>query len=178
MSKASCFLGSCFSDSFFISKHVAHHRKEANKLISEEELESIISRVEEIWIMWAWKIIESKFLYSLDELDLIITNISSIKIETFKKGYCLKKEETKDVLRIIVEGELERYYKDKHIHTLARGDYFGGLSRALKRESIFDFQVKKRLKTYKIPFDALEDIPIIRWKMFEKNEILKQKVNF
>jgi hemerythrin len=104
--------------------------------------------------------------------------ISSIKIETFKKGYCLKKEETKDVLRIIVEGELERYYKDKHIQTLTRGDYFGGLSRALKRESIFDFQVKKRLKTYKIPFDALEDIPIIRWKMFEKNEILKQKVNF
>lgn len=70
-----------FSDTFFISKYIAHNRKEANKIIDEKELESIISRIEEIWIMWAWKIIESKFLYSLEELDLIITNISSIKID-------------------------------------------------------------------------------------------------
>jgi len=104
--------------------------------------------------------------------------ISSIKVETFKKDCYLKEDETNNVLRIIVDGEVERYYKDKKIQILKRGDYFGGLSRALKQDSSFDFKVKKNLKTYKIPFDVVENIPIIRWKMFEKNEILKQKINF
>jgi len=103
--------------------------------------------------------------------------ISAMKAEEFDVGKEFEANDTFSFLRIIESGEIERYYNGKKIETMGSGSYFGTLNRMLDQKYSFSFKVSKKIRMYKIPFEYIENIPIIRWKMFEKSIILKQQVS-
>lgn len=70
-----------FSDNFIYSKNISFHREDPLKLIDEEELKNIIEKIENININAANKKIEETSLYKIDDLEIIISNISEIKID-------------------------------------------------------------------------------------------------
>lgn len=82
-------LNPSFSDIFFINKKLSYIRKNKEKIINETEIDNIITNLEEIWIKEAWNIIKDRYLYNLSDLDIITTNISSIKIDNTKKSWLL-----------------------------------------------------------------------------------------
>ncbi|MDD3645838.1 MAG: hypothetical protein PHH06_00355 [Candidatus Gracilibacteria bacterium] len=70
-----------FSDTFFYSKKISYNRKDSDKKINETELFDIVSKVEEIGVISASKKIEKNYLYKIEDLDIILSNISEIKID-------------------------------------------------------------------------------------------------
>lgn len=70
-----------FSNSFFSSKKITHIRKDKYKLIGESELQKITRKIEEIWYIWATRKIFENYLYPSSDLDIIVSNISEIKID-------------------------------------------------------------------------------------------------
>jgi len=70
-----------FWDTFFYSKNTNHIRKDKYKLIDEPELKEIINKVEEINYYSATKKIYKDYLYPTSDLDIIVSNVSEIKID-------------------------------------------------------------------------------------------------
>jgi hypothetical protein len=68
-------------ETFFYSKHINHIRKEPYKLIDETELKNIINKIEEISYLSATKKIFKNYLYPTSDLEIIVSNISEIKID-------------------------------------------------------------------------------------------------
>ncbi len=82
-------LNSVFSEIFFYSNKNSFHRQHDLKIISEIELENIFSKIEE------------NYLYKLEDLELIISNISEIKLDSK-----------------VVETPLKETWKDLHFNML------------------------------------------------------------
>lgn len=70
-----------FWDTFFYSKNLTHTRKDKYKLIDESELKNTISKIEEISYLSATKKINKDYLYPAWELEIIVSNISEIKLD-------------------------------------------------------------------------------------------------
>jgi len=71
-----------FSDNYFYSKDISYNRGDYVKKIDIEEFDDILTKTEEIWIMAASKKIEANYLYKKEDLEIIVSNISEIKIDT------------------------------------------------------------------------------------------------
>jgi len=70
-----------FWDTFFYSKKISYKRENPFKLIDEIELKNIIKKTEEIHFLSATKQIYENYLYPVSDLEIIISNISEIKID-------------------------------------------------------------------------------------------------
>ena len=70
-----------FSDTFFHSKNISHLRSDKYKLIDEHELKTIVNKVEEISYLSATKKIFKNYLYPTSDLEIIVSNVSEIKID-------------------------------------------------------------------------------------------------
>ncbi len=70
-----------FWNSFFSSKKITHIRKDKYKLISEKELKNITKKIEKINYSSATKKIFDDYLYPCSDLDIIVSNVSEIKID-------------------------------------------------------------------------------------------------
>jgi len=71
-----------FADTFFYSKKSSHIRKDKFKLIDEAELKKIIIWIEELNYFSATKKIYENYLYPTSDLDIIVSNISEIKLDS------------------------------------------------------------------------------------------------
>lgn len=110
-----------------------------------------------------------------DEISYSAQNkiVAMIEKEHFPIDYVFNKINTK-YLHLIVDGAVERYSDDRCLETLDSGDYFGERTAIFNMSPFWSFKVIKPLKVYKIHASLIDKIPIIRWKLFEKNEKLRQ----
>ena len=74
-------LNPVFWNTFFYSKKISHKRNDKFKLINKVELKNIINKVEEISYISATKKIYENYLYPSSDLEIIVSNISEIKID-------------------------------------------------------------------------------------------------
>lgn len=74
-------LNPVFWDTFFYSKKISHFRNDKFKLIDENELKQIINKIEEISYHSATKKIINDYLYPAGDLEIIVSNISEIKLD-------------------------------------------------------------------------------------------------
>ncbi len=70
-----------FGDTFFYSKNITQIRNDKYKLIDEIELNKIINKIENINYHSATKKIFNNYLYPAGDLEVIVSNISEIKID-------------------------------------------------------------------------------------------------
>jgi len=70
-----------FADTFFYSKNINQIRENKYKLIDELELKKIINKIEEISYFSATKKIFKNYLYPTSDLEIVVSNISEIKID-------------------------------------------------------------------------------------------------
>ncbi len=70
-----------FADTFFYSRNTSHIRNDKYRLIDETELKKIINKIEEINYFSATKKIFRDYLYPTSDLEIIVSNISEIKID-------------------------------------------------------------------------------------------------
>lgn len=70
-----------FANTFFYSKNISHNRSDKYKLIDENELKNILNKIEKISYFSATKEIEKNYLYPALDLEIIVSNISEIKID-------------------------------------------------------------------------------------------------
>ncbi len=69
------------SNTFYYSKKIHHKQKDNEKVIDKKELEKIISSVEKQSLSSIYKDINSKFWIEKQDLQIILTHISQIKID-------------------------------------------------------------------------------------------------
>ncbi len=70
-----------FANTFFYSKSTSQIRNDRFKLIDESELKNIITKMEKINYFSATKKIFKDYLYPTSDLEIIVSNISEIKID-------------------------------------------------------------------------------------------------
>ena len=81
-----------------------------------------------------------------------------------------------DKLYIIVSGEVVVKVNNAVIETVTEFGYFGGVHAVLDYPLLYNYEFTEDTIVYSIPGDFLRNIPIVRWKILEKNELLKQKL--
>lgn len=97
------------------------------------------------------------------------------KIHHFEDGETLDKLNPESIY-LIRKGQVKRL-KDKVVfETLEAGDFFGEESAIFKAPSLFHTYAEMLTAVYEIPGKLLEDIPIIRWKLFETYEKRKKLI--
>ncbi|OGS98006.1 MAG: cyclic nucleotide-binding protein [Gallionellales bacterium RIFCSPLOWO2_12_FULL_59_22] len=76
------------------------------------------------------------------------------------------------VLNIIRSGLVERAAGSKVLDVLGQRDFFGAEEAVLKVPSLFSLRVLEETITMQIPGELLQDVPILRWKLFEDHQQL------
>jgi len=74
------------------------------------------------------------------------------------------------VINIIRSGLVERAVGSKVLETLKQRDFFGEEGAVLKVPSLFRLRVLEETVAVQIPGELLEDVPILRWKIFENHQ--------
>lgn len=77
-------------------------------------------------------------------------------------------------LFLIKNGIVECKIAGETIETLKEGDHFGADIAVFHHPGIFQFFVKENIEVYELRNHFIRDIPIIRWKLFEKQEKRKK----
>nr|CRH05838.1 conserved protein of unknown function [Candidatus Magnetococcus massalia] len=72
-----------------------------------------------------------------------------------------------NALYLIREGEVERYLGEELIETLGSGDFFGEELAFFQSHTLFTLRCTTDVTLHKIQKEALENIPIVRWKLYE-----------
>ncbi|MEN7551409.1 MBL fold metallo-hydrolase [Rapidithrix thailandica] len=73
-------------------------------------------------------------------------------------------------LFIILEGKVEMWYNEKRIGELSKGDFMGGDNIFFGDDNHFDINVLEDTYIFKIPAQAVTEIPIVYWKLLESYE--------
>ncbi len=99
----------------------------------------------------------------------------------FPKGYIFSEENLN--LFLIEKGKVECFIADFLIETLSIGDFFGEEKIVSKIHPPFIFKAKENLTVFMIEGELIKNIPIVRWKLLEKQEkkknlIIKMKINY
>jgi len=71
------------------------------------------------------------------------------------------------VLNIIRSGRVERLVGRKVVDLLQQGDFFGEEAAVFKTPCLFRLNVLEPTAVVQIPGELLQDVPILRWKLFE-----------
>lgn len=71
------------------------------------------------------------------------------------------------LLNIIRSGRVERLVGRKVVDVLQRGDFFGEEAAMFKAPCLFRLNVLDQTTVVQIPGELLQDVPILRWKLFE-----------
>lgn len=74
------------------------------------------------------------------------------------------------VLNIIRSGLVERTVGSKVLDVLKQRDFFGEEGAVLKTPGLFCLRTVEETATVQIPGALLEDVPILRWKIFENHQ--------
>ncbi|MDD5300339.1 MAG: bacteriohemerythrin [Gallionella sp.] len=74
------------------------------------------------------------------------------------------------VVNIIRSGLVERAIGSKVLEVLKQRDFFGEEGAVLKVPSLFHLRVLEETVVVQIPGELLEDVPILRWKIFENHQ--------
>ncbi|MBF0101877.1 MAG: cyclic nucleotide-binding domain-containing protein [Desulfobacterales bacterium] len=84
----------------------------------------------------------------------------------YKAGHTLCLKDKKE-LYLLEQGLIDIYVKDKKIETVESGGFFGEENILYEHLSPYHVQVMVNSKLFIIPREALEDTPIVQWKLFE-----------
>ncbi len=68
---------------------------------------------------------------------------------------------------LIFNGEADIMAEDTILETIKTGDFFGEETFLLDSSNIFSFHAKTPVELALIPCDALKNIPIVEWKLYE-----------
>jgi len=85
-----------FTNTFYYSKTISYKNSDYNKELWNKDIFKIISNIEEISMSSVSREIENKYWLEKDELNLILTNISSISID-WKKIHSLYRQSWEDI---------------------------------------------------------------------------------
>ncbi|ABK44243.1 cyclic nucleotide-binding protein [Magnetococcus marinus MC-1] len=99
-----------------------------------------------------------------------------LQTNSYRTGHIFKQEEL-SCLFLIRHGRVNRYVGDELIDELGVGSFFGEEVAIFKTKSLFKIVTQSDVELYCIPGDRLEDIPIVRWKLYEVFERLMQNLN-
>ena len=101
---------------------------------------------------------------------------SSMTLRQIDQGTILTLEHSK--IYILLTGTLQYIKNNEVIGVLKKGDFFG------EEQAFFGGKTNSQIKTdelacfYEIPKQVLEDIPIVRWKLFETHEYRKKNLAY
>lgn len=76
-------------------------------------------------------------------------------------------EKNTNFLYLLAHGSLTRMLGDYEVDQLMEGECFGEESAMFKLPSVHHFVADKDSELYRIPGEAIQEIPIVRWKLFE-----------
>ncbi|WP_455757533.1 cyclic nucleotide-binding domain-containing protein [Sulfurimonas sp.] len=139
-----------------------------NFIYKNDLVEDLIEKSSKRYILQKTDLFEEAIAYST--LNKII---GRLKEEKFKKGI-LDISDSK--LYIVISGEVIIKVNNTIVETLTEFDYFGGTQAILDYSSACSFEAIKETVLCNISGSFLIDIPIVRWKILEKNELRKQKL--
>jgi len=139
-----------------------------NFIYKNNLIENMVEKNSKRFILQKTDLFEEAIAYST--LNKIIEELEEKK---FKKG---KMDISGDKLYIVISGEVIISVNQTVVETLEEFDYFGGLHAILDYPSVCSFESTKDTVLYSISGKILKDIPIIRWKILERNELRKQKL--
>ncbi|MEG3638998.1 bacteriohemerythrin [Magnetococcus sp. PR-3] len=98
-----------------------------------------------------------------------------LQINTYRAGHIFKHDEL-TCLFLIRHGRVNRYFGDELIEELGNGSFFGEEVAIFQAKSVFKMVTQSEVELYCIPGDRLEDIPIVRWKLYEVFERQMQNI--
>lgn len=93
----------------------------------------------------------------------------SMKRKTYKAGTYIYPEGEKGLF-LLLDGDVTIMLREKTIESLRRGDFFGEDLYVEKSGYVFQYLVKKDATVYIVPFDQIENIPIIQCKLLESHQ--------
>lgn len=86
--------------------------------------------------------------------------------KTFKPGEAVGSEDL-SVFNIIRSGQVERLVGRKRVDILKESDFFGEEVAVFKGECLYRVHAIEETTVVQIPGDVLQNVPILRWKLFE-----------
>ncbi len=92
----------------------------------------------------------------------------------FQKGYIFSKEEQN--IFLISKGKVKVMLGEHLAEILTEGDFFGEDSAIFQILSIFEFIAIENLEIFLIDGRLIKDIPIVRWKLIEREEKWKKTI--
>lgn len=102
-------------------------------------------------------------------VDILSKIISGIQEKEFKAGSVVSDSDT-EVINVIRTGLIEKRVGDKVLDKLHAKDFFGEEFAILKIPSLFRLCVLEDTKVVQLPAKLLEDVPILRWKIFDSHQ--------
>lgn len=84
----------------------------------------------------------------------------------FMPGEALGAEDL-SMFNVIRSGQVERLVGRKRVDILKEWDFFGEETAVFKGECLYRIQAIEETTVVQIPGDVLQDVPILRWKLFE-----------
>ncbi len=98
----------------------------------------------------------------------------NMKKAHFQKGYIFSKEEQN--IFLISKGKVKVMLGEHLAEILTEGDFFGEDSAIFQILSIFEFIAIENLEIFLIDGRLIKDIPIVRWKLIEREEKWKKTI--
>jgi hemerythrin len=102
-------------------------------------------------------------------VDVLSKIISGIEEKEFKAGNVISGSDI-EVINVIRKGLIERRVGDKVLDKLHAKDFFGEEAAILKIPSLFQLCVVEDTTVLQLPAKLLEDVPILRWKIFDRHQ--------
>lgn len=99
-------------------------------------------------------------------VDVLNQIIHGMQEQEFKVGSMLTNADI-EVINIIRSGTIERCVGDKVLDVLKAKDFFGEEFAILKIPSLFQLRVSEDTQVLQLPAHLLENVPILRWKIFD-----------
>ncbi|MEW6201473.1 MAG: cyclic nucleotide-binding domain-containing protein, partial [bacterium] len=97
------------------------------------------------------------------------TIAQTMRSETYSEGQFLPTNGKRELF-LIEDGEIAIYSGKQKIETLSSGDFFGEENIIFGSAGLLMAKVIKQTKIHHIPSEAIENIPIVQWKLLETFE--------
>ena len=136
----------------------------ADFVMLNEVYDDIIIRIEsQDFLQHIWLFNEALSYSVLSEI------ISGMELNNFPAGLRIPKSPEPGIF-VIKEGKCEIYLNDERIETIQTGDFFGESTVLYNTPDLYQVKAMEDTQAFFIRSPAIENIPIVQWKLFEVNE--------
>ena len=133
-----------------------------------EEIEKIKDKIEFLQNTWLFG---EKISYPVQN-----RIASKMELKIFPSGTCLP-HGTLNKFYLIKYGKISCKIGDEILETLEKWDYFGEENALYGTPDLFNFEVEEEVGAYELDGEILGEIPNVRWKLLEKLERKKKKID-